>query len=342
MPTNTSRPVKADVVEGADIDFVLPVASITTSADGRPSVRASSPRAVSGDGHRDRAATPIVSRQKSSRCWFMSRTMIVAPVSLTNSMTDRPIGPAPMTRTFSPGCGRAAVDGVAADGQRLDQGELLERQLRRQVQLAGRDDELRPQAAVGVDAEDLQVLAAVRRPRRQAKHCLAVDVRLDRAAVAGLDVGHAGADRDDFDAQLVAGNARVAEERHLAEIAADVGAADADAMDADEGFAAAGGRGSGMAMVRNRPGCSSWMACMLTHRTGRRCFSDPSPTRKARDRIALAWQFEVAFFTAEHSTAGFSPVHGAFRERVGPPFTAGRTGQQDGFEPRSRASRGSA
>ena len=55
----------------------------------------------------------------------------------------------------------AAVDGVAADAERLHQGQLVERQPLRRVQLAGRHDEARPQAAVGVDAEDLEVLAAV-------------------------------------------------------------------------------------------------------------------------------------------------------------------------------------
>ena len=64
----------------------------------------------------------------------------------------------------------------------------------------------------------------------------------------GLDVGDARADCEHLDAQLVAGNARVAEERHLAEIAADVGAADADAMHANQRLARARARG-----VLNRP-----------------------------------------------------------------------------------------
>jgi hypothetical protein len=55
----------------------------------------------------------------------------------------------------------AAVDGVAADGQRLDERELFERQLGARVELAGGDGEPGPQAAVGVDAKHLQVLAAV-------------------------------------------------------------------------------------------------------------------------------------------------------------------------------------
>ena len=42
-----------------------------------------------------------------------------------------------------------------------------------------------------------------------------------------------------FDAEFVAGDARVAEEGHLAEVAADVGAADADAVDPDQDLAGA-------------------------------------------------------------------------------------------------------
>src|SRR5262249_14354737 len=63
------------------------------------------------------------------------------------------------------------------------------------------------------------------------------DVRLDRAAVAGPDVGHARADGEHLDAELVAGDTRVAEEGHLAQVAADVGAADADAVDAHQRLA---------------------------------------------------------------------------------------------------------
>jgi hypothetical protein len=37
-----------------------------------------------------------------------------------------------------------ALDGMAADAQRLDEGELIERQLARRMQLAGRHQEVRP------------------------------------------------------------------------------------------------------------------------------------------------------------------------------------------------------
>ena len=46
-------------------------------------------------------------------------------------------------------------------------------------------------AAVGVDAQDLQVLAAVAARRAAGEALLAVHVRLDRAAVAGPHVRHA-------------------------------------------------------------------------------------------------------------------------------------------------------
>ena len=133
-----------------------------------------------------------------------------------------------------------AIDGVTADGQRLHQGELLEGELARDVQLAGRHEEARPQAAVAMDAERLVLLAAVGVAAAAGVALLAVDVRLDRAAIARPDVGHARADGEHLDAQLVARDARIAEEGHLAEVAADVGAADADPVDADQGLARAG------------------------------------------------------------------------------------------------------
>src|SRR5262249_17965538 len=54
-----------------------------------------------------------------------------------------------------------------------------------------------------------------------------IDVRLHRAALAGANIGHAGADIEHLHAELVSGDARITEERHLAEVAADVRAADA-------------------------------------------------------------------------------------------------------------------
>ncbi len=178
----------------------------------------------------------------------MSSTMILAPVSLTNSSVARPMGPAPMIERRFVRLRGGAVRGVTADRQRLDEGELVEGEFRRNVQLPGRHDELRPQTAVAVDAEDFELLAAVRLAAAAGVTVRVVDVRLDGAAVAGLDVRHALADRHDLDAQLVAGDARIAEERHLAEIAADVGAADADTVDAHQRLAGTGFFGPSISM----------------------------------------------------------------------------------------------
>src|SRR5207247_10757 len=92
--------------------------------------------------------------------------------------------------------------------------------------------------AIAVDAERLMVLAAIGVAAETGIAPLAVDVGLDGAMIAGLDIGDIGADVDYFDSQLMSGNARVAEERHLAEIAAEIGAADTDAMHTHERFAA--------------------------------------------------------------------------------------------------------
>ena len=125
-----------------------------------------------------------------------------------DELDDRqPDRPGPDDQHVVPGLRGAAIDRVAADAQRLHQGELVERELLRRVELAGRDDELRAQPAVGVDAEDLQVLAAVRPAAPAGEALLAVHVRLDRAAVAGPDVPR---HRDD-DSTPRSGTPRVAE-----------------------------------------------------------------------------------------------------------------------------------
>ena len=97
-----------------------------------------------------------------------------------------------------------------------------------------------PHPAVAVDAEDLEPLAAVRVSAPAGVAVRVVDVRLDRAAVAHPDVRDPRPDLDDLDPQLVAGNPRVTEERHLAEVAADVRTADPDPVDAHERLTRAG------------------------------------------------------------------------------------------------------
>ena len=110
----------------------------------------------------------------------------------------------------------------------------------------------------------------------------------------GLTLVDAVADGDDLDAQLVAGDARVAVERHLAEVAADVGAADADAVDADEGLAGAGGGrlgdGDGAEPAGlfeldglHRGPCEWGEGCMYGRHTG-------AATSRSAERAGHAWR----------------------------------------------------
>jgi hypothetical protein len=91
-----------------------------------------------------------------------------------------------------------------------------------------------------MDAEHLELPAAVGVPPPARVAVRVVEVRLDRAAVAGPDVYHPRADLEHLDPQLMPRNAGVAEERHLAQVAADVGAADADPVDAHQRLARPG------------------------------------------------------------------------------------------------------
>ena len=108
-------------------------------------------------------------------------------------------------------------DRMAADGERLDQGELIVRQRARHMQLAGWDQKEGPQAAVAVNAERLMFLAAVVAAATAGVAGLAIDVGLDRTAVAGLHVRDAATDREHLNTQFMPGNTRVTEERHFAE-----------------------------------------------------------------------------------------------------------------------------
>jgi hypothetical protein len=135
---------------------------------------------------------------------------------------------------------------VGADGQGLDEGELLEAERPGDVELVGRDDELVPQPALGVDAEDLKLNAAVALAAPAGDAGAAVEVRLDGAAISGLDVHDAGTNFENFDAEFVADEAGIGEEGLAAFEGVDIGTADTDTMDADEGFAGTGGAGGGV------------------------------------------------------------------------------------------------
>jgi hypothetical protein len=78
------------------------------------------------------------------------------------------------------------------------------------------------------------VLAAIGVAATAGVTLLAVDVGLDGAAIARLDVGHVFADFENLDPEFVTGDAGVGKEGHFAEVAPEIGAADSDAIDADE------------------------------------------------------------------------------------------------------------
>ena len=186
MPTKTSRPPWAIRPKAFDIDALLPVASMTTSGMW-PSVRSRRSASRRSEGWTV-WATPIVVRQKSSRLLVDVEHDRLRPGQLDEFQRRQADRPGADDEAGLVGPGRAAVDGVAADGQRLDQGELLEGERPRDVELAGGHEEAGPQAAVAVDAERLVLLAAVRLAAAAGVALLAVDVRLDGATVAGLDV----------------------------------------------------------------------------------------------------------------------------------------------------------
>ena len=97
-------------------------------------------------------------------------------------------GPGADDEQMLAGLGIRSVDSVAADGEGFDEGELFERELRGRVKLVGADDESLAEAAIGMDAEDLQVLAAIAASAAARETFAIVHVRFDRAAIATANI----------------------------------------------------------------------------------------------------------------------------------------------------------
>src|ERR1044071_1515488 len=110
------------------------------------------------------------------------------------------------------------------------------------MQFAGGQDHALAQAAVAHHPKRSMVLATVGMASTAGVTLLAVEVWLDGATIARFHLAHALADGEDLDAEFVAGDARVAEEGHLAQVTAVVRAADADPMNAQERFTRSGRR----------------------------------------------------------------------------------------------------
>jgi hypothetical protein len=139
---------------------------------------------------------------------------------------------------------RCALHGMTADGQRFHERQLFEGKLVAYMQFSGREQELWPQTPVAMNAQDLQFLTAIWPAPAAGVAIRIVYVWLDRTAFARLYVGHIRADGDYFHAEFMAGNARVTEKRHLAQVPAYIGAANAHAVYAHQCLAWAGLAGS--------------------------------------------------------------------------------------------------
>ena len=107
------------------------------------------------------------------------------------------------------------------------------------MKFSRRNQESRPHAAVDMDSQDLQFFAAIRTAALAGEAALIVDIRLDRTAITGADVCHVRSDSEDFHSQFMSGNAGITVERHLAQVAADIGPADTDTVDPHERLAGA-------------------------------------------------------------------------------------------------------
>ncbi len=133
------------------------------------------------------------------------------------------------------GLGIPALDGVVADSEGLDEGELVVGKRVAGMELARGDDPVGLAESSGsVDADDLDAGAAVGRSFLGGAGVGIVDVGLERAFVTGLDVGDAFTDGDHFESEFVTRGAGVGEEGKFAEVAGEVGATDAHAMGADQ------------------------------------------------------------------------------------------------------------
>ena len=117
------------------------------------------------------------------------------------------------------------------------------------MQLVGGYGDQLAHAAVGVYAQHLKTLAAVRATAATGQAAAAVQVGLDGDVISHLHLVDAIADGDDLGAKLVAENAWIGEEGLATAKSMQVGAADPDTVDTDEGFTRAwipGGIGVGL------------------------------------------------------------------------------------------------
>lgn len=124
-----------------------------------------------------------------------------------------------------------ALYGVGADSEGLDQGQLVSRQRLGPVELTCRNRDDLPHAAIYMDSEHLQAGAAIGTIGPAGDAVSAVEVRLDRAQLASLQLTGASAWIDNLDAQLVSEDPGIFKKRLAPTIGVEVCSADSDAPD---------------------------------------------------------------------------------------------------------------
>jgi hypothetical protein len=123
---------------------------------------------------------------------------------------------------------------MRADAESLHEGELLEVQLRGRVKFSGWQREQRSHPAINVNAEHLQARAAIWLSPAAGDAVSAIQIWLDRAAVAGAQAVRLRARIDHLDAEFVTENAWVGKEWLPPRERVEIGSAYANAMDANE------------------------------------------------------------------------------------------------------------
>jgi hypothetical protein len=98
------------------------------------------------------------------------------------------------------------------------------------------------ESTIAVNPQRLVVVAAVGVSSATRMTALAVQVGLYAAPISRTHVRDPVADRHHFDTQFMPGNPRVGKEGHLAQVAAEVGTANAHLMDANHSLTRAGSR----------------------------------------------------------------------------------------------------
>ncbi len=131
----------------------------------------------------------------------------------------------------------AALDSVVTDCEGFDQGELIVGKIVAGMELVSGDNEgAFTEATVVVNADDLNAGTAVGVAFFRGRGFGIVEVRFERAFIAGFYVDDAFANGNDFQAKLMTGSTGIGEEREFTEVAGEIGATDTHAVGADDSF----------------------------------------------------------------------------------------------------------